>query len=138
MYRDTKPIFPPYGSHAERRESRIFRIEHDIYLLGYGSWWPLELMFLESPLRRLPLKGTMSKWTLCETARRSENRLQDHPTVHNENHEKTQHAAKEKSACGRLAAAESTFEGSEPMTATIWRIGFQTRNMQKRLITWEQ
>jgi hypothetical protein len=95
MYREAKPIFPPYGSHAERRESRIFRIEHYIYLLGYGSWWPLELMFLESPLRRLLLKGTVSKWTLCETAQRSADGLQDHPTVHDENHEKTQHAAQD-------------------------------------------
>jgi hypothetical protein len=34
-----------------------------------------------------------SKRTLCETARRSEDRLQDYPAVHDERHEETQHAA---------------------------------------------
>jgi hypothetical protein len=33
------------------------------------------------------------KHTLCETARRSEDRLQDHPAVRDERHEETQHAA---------------------------------------------
>jgi hypothetical protein len=31
--------------------------------------------------------------TLCKTARRSEDRLQDHPAVHDERHEETQHGA---------------------------------------------
>ncbi len=39
------------------------------------------------------LAGFDSKPPLCETARRSEDRLQDHPAVHDEGHEETQHAA---------------------------------------------
>ena len=35
----------------------------------------------------------VAKPTLCETARRSEDRLQDHPAVRDERHEETQHAA---------------------------------------------
>ena len=35
----------------------------------------------------------VAQGTLCETARRSEDRLQDHAAVRDERHEETQHAA---------------------------------------------
>jgi hypothetical protein len=43
---------------------------------------------------RQSLEGIVSKWTRCETARSSKDRLQDHPAVHDQRHE-TEHAAQD-------------------------------------------